>query len=60
MGAALGAVAACAARAVAGWMASPGHRANILRGRYALTGVGVAVASDRVYLTENFWWCGGP
>lgn len=27
---------------VAGWMASPGHRANILNGRYRDTGVGVA------------------
>ena len=49
-----------AERAVAGWMASTGHRNNILRARYDTTGVGVAVAGDRVYVTQNFWWCGGP
>ena len=47
------------ARAVADWMASPGHRANILRGRFNRTGIGVALTGDRVYLTQNFWWCDG-
>ena len=46
--------------AVSGWMASRGHRNNILGPRYDATGVGVAVAGERVYLTQNFWWCGGP
>ena len=46
--------------AVSGWMASRGHRNNILGPRYDTAGVGVAVADERVYLTQNFWWCGGP
>ena len=46
--------------AAASWMASPGHRNNILNSRYDTTGVGVAVAGDRVYLTQSFWWCGRP
>lgn len=32
--------------AVAGWMASPGHRANILNPRYRLLAVGAAQASN--------------
>ena len=44
--------------AVENWMASPGHRANILHRRYDLTGIGVALSGDRIYLTQNFWWCG--
>lgn len=32
--------------AVAGWMASPGHRANILNPRYRLLAVGAAKASN--------------
>ena len=46
--------------AVAGWMASRGHRNNILGDRYDTTGVGVAVAGERVYVTQDFWWCGRP
>jgi uncharacterized protein YkwD len=37
--------------AVAGWMGSPGHKANIL-GRYDLTGVGVARDAK-----GRWWWC---
>ena len=34
------------AEAVAGWMDSPGHRANILSPKYTQIGTGVAVAKD--------------
>ena len=41
--------------AVAGWMASPGHRRNILNPVYHATGVGVAVsASGEVYACQVF------
>jgi len=41
--------------AVQGWMASPGHRANILAPYWKREGVGVGVAPDRqVYVTQNF------
>nr|HPK00770.1 CAP domain-containing protein [Candidatus Hydrogenedentota bacterium] len=41
--------------AVEGWMASPGHRANILRPEFALTGIGIAVAPDDAwYFTQVF------
>ena len=44
-----------ARRAVAGWMASPGHRANILKMHWAHEGIGVAITRDhKVYLTQNF------
>jgi uncharacterized protein YkwD len=37
------------------WMASPGHRANILDGKFTRTGVGVAVDADgTVYVTQVF------
>ncbi|HEX5000674.1 MAG TPA: CAP domain-containing protein [Terriglobia bacterium] len=40
---------------VKGWMASDGHRKNILEKNYTLTGVGIAVAADqRVYMTQVF------
>ena len=40
---------------VAGWMASPGHRQNILAGRYEKTGVGIAIAAnDQVLITQLF------
>lgn len=43
-----------AARAVEGWLASPGHRANI-EGAFQATGVGVARAPDGTYfLTQIF------
>jgi uncharacterized protein YkwD len=36
-------------------MASPGHRANILDGKFTRTGVGVAVDADgTVYVTQVF------
>ena len=48
-----------AGRFVAGWIASPGHRRNILDRRYTLTGIGVgfgtAVGIEHgVYVTQNF------
>lgn len=40
---------------VAGWMASPGHRANILTPYWKHEGIGVVVAPDqKVYVTQNF------
>ncbi|MCB1050051.1 MAG: ankyrin repeat domain-containing protein [Acidobacteria bacterium] len=43
-----------AAKAVEGWMNSPGHRANILNGQYQTEGIGIAL-SDKlgVYFTQN-------
>lgn len=42
-------------RVVAAWMASPGHRANILNPRYSEMGVGFAMdSSGRTYFTQNF------
>jgi uncharacterized protein YkwD len=44
-----------AGAAVAGWMQSPGHRANLLARQWRHEGIGVAVAPDRkVYVTQNF------
>jgi len=41
--------------AVAGWMASTGHRANILNGRFTLTGMGVASdGAGGYYFTQVF------
>jgi uncharacterized protein YkwD len=41
--------------AVSEWMHSPKHRANILRGNFTHSGIGVARTSDgRVYLTQVF------
>jgi uncharacterized protein YkwD len=40
---------------VAGWLASPGHRANIANPRFTSTGVGVAASvSGRLYWTQTF------
>jgi uncharacterized protein YkwD len=37
------------------WMASPGHRANILQGQYTSIGIAIYVApSGTVYATQNF------
>ena len=37
------------------WMASPGHRANILTPDFRRTGVGVAIADDdSIYVTQLF------
>lgn len=46
-------------RFVAGWIASPGHRRNILDRRYSLTGIGVAFGTavgieHGVYVAQNF------
>src|SRR5947207_7374824 len=41
--------------AVDQWMHSPGHRANILRGIFTHSGIGIARAADgRVYITQVF------
>lgn len=43
---------------VAQWMASPGHRENILRESFTESGVGVVItANNKVYATHNF--CAG-
>jgi uncharacterized protein YkwD len=39
----------------AAWMASPGHRENILNGAYTAAGVGIAYSSDgRVWVAVEF------
>lgn len=44
-----------AARAVDGWMASPGHRENILRPYFRSEAIGVAFDNrGRVFVTQNF------
>lgn len=41
--------------AVDQWMHSAGHRANILRGIFTHTGIGIARAADgRIYITQVF------
>jgi uncharacterized protein YkwD len=40
--------------AVEGWMASPGHRANVLRSVFTQTGVGAWQADDTYYFTQLF------
>jgi uncharacterized protein YkwD len=40
--------------AVKGWMDSPGHRANILRGEYRETGIGVWRNGNDYYFTQLF------
>jgi len=43
------------ATSLRGWMDSPGHRRNILEGRYNASGIGVWIAADgTVYFTEIF------
>jgi uncharacterized protein YkwD len=39
---------------VAGWMNSSGHRENILTPTFDREGIGIAIASEKVYITENF------
>lgn len=39
---------------VAGWMASPGHRANILNAKFKYLGVGVAYKGSTPYYTQDF------
>ena len=46
--------ASVAAGAVDSWMDSPGHRQNILDGRYGRLGVGVAVGGGGFYAVQNF------
>ncbi|MFN2470277.1 MAG: CAP domain-containing protein [Gaiellaceae bacterium] len=42
-------------QALAGWLHSPSHRANLERASWTLTGIGVAVSSDGTYLwAESF------
>ena len=36
------------------WMASPGHRANILSASYTKIGIGSAVSGSTIYVTQNF------
>jgi uncharacterized protein YkwD len=44
-----------AAVTMASWMASPGHRKNILDPGYAGHGIGVAMDGEfRIYITDNF------
>ena len=43
-----------AADAVDWWMDSPGHRQNILDGRYDRLGVGVAIGGGDFYAVQNF------
>lgn len=43
-----------ARQAVDGWMGSPGHRENILRGRFSAEGIGVVYDGGEVYVTQNF------
>ncbi|WP_428324502.1 CAP domain-containing protein [Nitrosopumilus sp.] len=46
---------AIATSTVDGWMASPGHRENILTSTYDKEGIGVEISSDdKVYITQNF------
>jgi uncharacterized protein YkwD len=39
---------------MSGWMNSPGHRANILRGGQSTIGVGIAAAGGSCYGTQDF------
>lgn len=44
-----------AAQMEAAWMASPGHRENIMNGTYTAAGVGIAYSSDgRVWAAVEF------
>ena len=48
-------VDAAAREAVRAWMRSPGHRQNILDGRYGRLGVGVAISRrGALYAVQNF------
>lgn len=38
----------------AAWMASSGHRANILRGNFTTAGVGYTIANDRIWVAVEF------
>ncbi len=41
-------------RVVNGWLASPGHRANILDAEYTHIGIGVCLSGDKLYSTQVF------
>ncbi len=41
-------------KVVAGWMNSPGHRANILGTKFTNVGVGIAVQGSKVYATADY------
>lgn len=44
-----------ARQTVAGWMQSPGHRANILTAHWRQQGIGVVIAPEnRILITQNF------
>ena len=43
-----------ASQIVLGWMASPGHRANILRPEYNEAGIGVAYVNGYIIATQDF------
>lgn len=43
-----------AERIVNGWMNSEGHRENVLTARWDSQGIGVYIADQRVYATQNF------
>ncbi|MDE2807218.1 MAG: CAP domain-containing protein [Gemmatimonadota bacterium] len=43
-----------ASKLVDGWMASPGHRENILNPAYDRIGVGIAIRGSWLYATQNF------
>ena len=45
---------AIAAKAMDGWMKSPGHRENILRKTFTHLGVGVSIVKGKVTATQNF------
>jgi uncharacterized protein YkwD len=47
--------AAFARSAVAGWMASPGHRENILSPDFRSSGIGVTVKGGAVFATQVFF-----
>jgi len=44
----------CAQMIVSTWLASPSHKENLYFADYALTGVGVALSNDTVYVTQLF------
>jgi len=47
---------ALAKQIVNGWMASPGHRQNILSKEFTHQGFGYAVKETRIWVTQNFYF----
>ncbi len=41
-------------QSVDGWMRSPGHRRNILERSYTMSGVGIGISNNDVYITQLF------